>query len=211
MDRDQLRSIVESLLFLSEASLSLDRLSSLIGGVENGEIKLVLEELQSEYESKRRGFRLVVVAGDYQLRTPTENSEWVKNLFRGKATRMSRATLETLAIIAYKQPMTRGEIEQIRGVNVDGIVSTLFERQLVSIVGRKDIPGKPFLYGTTREFLELFNLKDLTELPTLKEMDEITLPEVPEQNILPIEDDDDQAKSDNDSTETDDHSEKTEG
>lgn len=187
MDREQLKSVIESLLFMSDCSLSLDRLTGVIGGVDKGEIHSVIEGLQSEYETQRRGFRLVEVAGAYQLRTPKENAEWVKNLFRGKATRMSRPTLETLAIVAYKQPITRVEIEQIRGVSVEGILSTLLERQLVRMVGRKDIVGKPFLYGTSREFLELFNLKDLTELPTLKEMDEITLPEIPEQDVLPLE------------------------
>ena len=195
MDREQLRSVIESLLFMSESSLSLDRLSAVIEGVEKSEIRSLVEELQSEYETQGRGFRLVEVAGAYQLRTPKENADWVKNLFRGKATRMSRPTLETLAILAYKQPITRGEIEQIRGVSVEGILSTLLERQLVRIVGRKDIAGKPFLYGTTREFLELFNLKDLTDLPTLKEMDEITLPEVPQQDVLPLEDEEGASKS----------------
>ena len=187
MEREQLKSVVESLLFMSESSLTLDRLETAIGAAEKADIRSVLEELQGDYESQGRGLRIVEVGGAYQMRTPKENAEWVKNLFRGKATRMSRATLETLAIIAYKQPITRGEIEQIRGVNVDGIVSTLLDRQLVRLVGRKDIAGKPFLYGTTREFLELFNLKDLTELPTLKEMEEITLPEAPEADVLPVE------------------------
>jgi len=188
MEREKLKSVVESLLFMSESSLTLERLGAVLGGVDRGDIRSVVEELQQEYEYQGRGLRVVEVAGAYQMRTPKENADWVKNLFRGKATRMSRPTLETLAIIAYKQPITRAEIEQIRGVNVDGIVSTLLERQLARLVGRKDIAGKPFLYGTTREFLELFNLKDLTELPTLKEMDEITLPEVPEQDVLPLED-----------------------
>jgi len=195
VDREQLKSVIESLLFMSESSLSLDRLSAVIEGVEKSEIRSIVEELQSEYETQGRGFRLVEVAGAYQLRTPKENADWVKNLFRGKATRMSRPTLETLAIVGYKQPITRSEIEQIRGVSVEGILSTLLERQLVRIVGRKDIAGKPFFYGTTREFLELFNLRDLTDLPTLKEMDEITLPEVPELDVLPPEDEEGTRKS----------------
>jgi len=99
---------------------------------------------------------------------------------------MSRATLETLAIIAYRQPVTRAEIEAIRGVDVDGVVSTLLERNLIRAVARKDVPGRPFLYGTTPEFLQLFNLKDLSHLPTLKEMEEITLPEV-QGDSLPLE------------------------
>ena len=92
---------------------------------------------------------------------------------------MGRATLETLAIVAYRQPITKAEIEAIRGVDVDGVITTLLERNLVRAVARKDVPGRPFLYGTTPEFLELFNLKDLAQLPTLKEMEEMTLPEIP--------------------------------
>jgi segregation and condensation protein B len=97
---------------------------------------------------------------------------------------MGKATLETLAIIAYRQPITKAEIEAIRGVDVDGVITTLLERNLVRAVARKDVPGRPFLYGTTPEFLQLFNLKDLTHLPTLKEMDEISLPEIPGDLIL---------------------------
>jgi segregation and condensation protein B len=99
---------------------------------------------------------------------------------------MGRATLETLAIIAYRQPITRAEIEAIRGVDVDGVINTLLDRSLIRAVARKDVPGRPFLYGTTPEFLQLFNLKDLTHLPTLKEMEEITLPEMPGEE-LPLE------------------------
>lgn len=177
MERDRLRSVLESLLFASDVPLTAQRMSEVLEGVEKNEIASALEELQAEFESAGRGFRLVEVAGGFQMRTPKENAEWVKNLFRGRPARMSRATLETLAIIAYKQPITRAEIEAIRGVDVDGVLSTLLERRLARIVARKDVPGRPFLYGTTSEFLELFNLKDLANLPTLKEMEEITLPE----------------------------------
>ncbi len=111
------------------------------------------------------------------MQTARENADWVKKLYRDRPARMTRATLETLAIVAYKQPMTRAEIEAIRGVDVDGVVATLLDRRLIRIVARKDVPGRPFLYGTTPEFLQLFNLKDLSHLPTLKEMEEMTLPE----------------------------------
>ncbi len=187
MEREKLKSVIESLMFVSEAILNLDRLSTIIEGVEKKEILSAIEDLQSEYENQERGIRLVEVGGGYQLRTPKENTDWIRILFRSKAARMSKPTLETLAIVAYKQPITRGEIEHIRGVSVDGIIGTLLERQWVRIVGRKDVPGKPFLYGTTREFLELFNLKDLTGLPTLKELEEIAQPEIPEQESLPAE------------------------
>jgi segregation and condensation protein B len=145
-----------------------------------------LEELQRELESHRRGVRLVEVAGGFQLRTAKANADWVKKFLGGRPARMGRATLETLAIIAYRQPITKAEIEAIRGVDVDGVVNTLLERGLIRAVARKDAPGRPFLYGTTLEFLQLFNLKDLSALPTLKETDEITLPEIPGEEI-PLE------------------------
>ncbi|MBI2989555.1 MAG: SMC-Scp complex subunit ScpB [Deltaproteobacteria bacterium] len=183
MERDRLKSVLESLLFACDAPLAVHRMGEVLEGVDKKEIASVLQELQAEYETSGRGFRLVEVAGGFQMRTPKENAEWVKNLFRGRPARMSRATLETVAIIAYKQPITRAEIEAIRGVDVDGVLSTLLERRLVRIVARKDVPGRPFLYGTTTEFLEMFNLKDLSNLPTLKEMEEMTLP--PSQNQEP--------------------------
>lgn len=180
MERDRLRSVLESLLFVAEAPLTVHRLSEVLEGIERKEIVSALEELQAEYETAGRGFRLAEVAGGYQMRTAKENADWVKNLFHDRPPRMTRATLETLAIIAYKQPITRAEIEAIRGVDVDGVLSTLLERRLVRMVARKDVPGRPFLYGTTSEFLAMFNLKELSNLPTLKEMEEITLPQPPD-------------------------------
>jgi len=176
MERDQLKSILESLFFASEGPLTPAQLGEILAGVERKEIVSAVEELSAEYDAAGRGFRLTEVAGGYQLRTARENAEWVKKLYREKPARMTRATLETLAIIAYRQPITRAEIEAVRGVDVDGVVATLLERRLIRIVARKDIPGRPFLYGTTPEFLELFNLKDLGHLPTLKEMEEMASP-----------------------------------
>ena len=181
MERDQLKSIVESLLFASEAPLTLKQFGEVLEGVERKEIASILTEMQAEYDAAGRGFRLSEIAGGFQLRTARENADWVKKLYRDRPARMSRATLETLAIIAYKQPLTRAEMEAIRGVDVDGVVATLLDRRLIRIVARKDVPGRPFLYGTTPEFLQLFNLKDLSQLPTLKEMEEMTLPEPAEQ------------------------------
>jgi segregation and condensation protein B len=185
MERDQLKSILESLLFASEGPLTVVRLGEVIDGVERKEIAVALAEMQSEYDAAGRGFRLAEVAGGYQMRTARENADWVKKLYRDRPARMSKATLETLAIIAYKQPITRAEMEAIRGVDVDGVVATLLDRRLIRIVARKDVPGRPFLYGTTPEFLQLFNLKDLGQLPTLKEMEEMTLPDLPEEKSPP--------------------------
>lgn len=186
MEREDAKSIIESLLFVADGPLTLQRLGEVLEGVEKEDLRSTLDELQAELESDRRGVRLVEVAGGYQLRTAKVNADWVKKFLGGRPARMGRATLETLAIIAYRQPITRAEIEAIRGVDVDGVINTLLERSLIRAVARKDVPGRPFLYGTTPEFLQLFNLKDLTHLPTLKEMEEITLPEIPGEE-LPLE------------------------
>jgi len=184
MEGETLMSIVESLLFVAEGPLTLQRLAEVIESADKSEITAALEQIRTDLESNRRGVRLVEVAGGYQLRTPKENADWVKKFLGGRPARMGRATLETLAIVAYRQPVTKAEIEAIRGVDVDGVVNTLMERSLIRAVGRKDVPGRPFLFGTTPEFLQLFNMKDLSELPTLKELDEITLPEPVGEGVL---------------------------
>jgi segregation and condensation protein B len=186
MEREEIKSVVESLLFVAEAPLTIQRLGEVLEAVPKEDIRSTLNELQAELEANRRGVRLVEVAGGYQLRTAKINADWVKKFLGGRPARMGRATLETLAIIAYRQPITRAEIEAIRGVDVDGVINTLLERSLIRAVARKDVPGRPFLYGTTAEFLQLFNLKDLTHLPTLKEMTEMTLVEIPGEE-LPVE------------------------
>jgi segregation and condensation protein B len=186
MEREEIKSVIESLLFVAEAPLTVQRLGEVLEGVAKEDIRSTLDELHAELEANRRGVRLVEVAGGYQLRTAKVNADWVKKFLGGRPARMGRATLETLAIIAYRQPITRAEIEAIRGVDVDGVINTLLDRSLIRAVARKDVPGRPFLYGTTPEFLQLFNLKDLTHLPTLKEMTEMTLPEIPGEE-LPVE------------------------
>ena len=183
MEREEIRSIIESLLFVADGPLSVQRFGEVLDGVPRHLIQSILNDLQAELDEQNRGIRLVEVAGGYQLRTPKPNADWVKKFLGGRPARMGKATLETLAIIAYRQPITKAEIEAIRGVDVDGVISTLLERNLIRAVARKDVPGRPFLYGTTPEFLQLFNLKDLSELPTLKAMDEISLPEIPGDTI----------------------------
>ena len=186
MEREEIKSIIESLLFVADGPLTIQKLGEVLEGVGKADLRSTLDELQAELENSRRGIRLVEVAGGYQLRTPKVNADWVKKFLGGRPARMGRATLETLAIIAYRQPITRAEIEAIRGVDVDGVINTLLDRSLIRAVARKDVPGRPFLYGTTPEFLQLFNLKDLTHLPTLKEMEEITLPQILGE-ALPVE------------------------
>ena len=179
MERQEIKSILESLLFVADVPQSVQRLSEVIDESDRKTIEEILAELQSELDAQNRGVRLVEVAGGYQLRTPKTNAEWVKKFLGGRPARMGKATLETLAIVAYRQPITKAEIEAIRGVDVEGVVTTLLERSLIRAVARKDVPGRPFLYATTPEFLQLFNLKNLSELPPLKETEEISLPEIP--------------------------------
>jgi segregation and condensation protein B len=186
MEREEVKSILESLLFVADGPLTVQRFAEVLDGADKETIQTLLRELQTDLEAPSRGLRLVEVAGGYQLRTEKNNADWVKKFLGGRPARMGRATLETLAIIAYRQPITKAEIESIRGVDVDGVITTLLERNLIRAVARKDVPGRPFLYGTTAEFLQLFNLKDLTELPTLKETDEISLPEI-SRDVIPLE------------------------
>ena len=186
MEREDVKSVIESLLFVADGPLTVQRFAEVLDGVDKETIQALLGEMQIELEAPSRGLQLVEVAGGYQLRTAKVNADWVKKFLGGRPARMGRATLETLAIIAYRQPITKAEIESIRGVDVDGVIATLLERNLIRAVARKDVPGRPFLYGTTAEFLQLFNLKDLTELPTLKETDEISLPEI-SRDVIPLE------------------------
>ncbi len=172
MNSEELKSVVESLLFAAGAPLSLRKMVEIFEGeVGKAEVRSALAALQEEYSSGRRGFRLLEVAGGYQFRTVAENAAYVRRLFRERPGRLSRAALETLAIIAYKQPVTKAEIEAIRGVEVDGVLGSLLARQLIRVLGRKEVPGRPWVYGTTPQFLELFGLRDLSDLPPLREVE----------------------------------------
>lgn len=162
--------IVESVLFASGAPLSLKRLAEILDGPPLKEILAAVLQLKKEYAEGARGIQLHEVAGGYQLRTARENAEWVRALFREKPARLGRAALETLSVIAYKQPVTKTDIEAIRGVDVDGTLATLMARRLIKIAGRKEAVGRPLLYATSGEFLEAFQLKDLQDLPSLKEL-----------------------------------------
>jgi segregation and condensation protein B len=161
---------VESVLFAAGEPVSLARLAEVVPGPSRAELRAALVALGEAAERERRGIHLVEVAGGWQLRTVPEHAEWVRRLFQQKPWRLTRATLETLAIVAYKQPITRAEIEAIRGVDADSVLASLLTRKLVKIVGRKDVIGRPLLYGTTRHFLEVFGLRDLGGLPVLAEV-----------------------------------------
>jgi segregation and condensation protein B len=163
--------ILEALLFASETPLSLERIEELLDGYSKAEVSRSLADLQEQCRQPGRGIIMSEAAGGYRLTTKPEAAAWIQRLRGSKPTRLSRAALETLALIAYKQPITKAEIETIRGVMVDGVLKTLVERDLVRILGRKPEVGRPILYGTSRSFLEYFGFKDLSELPTLKEIE----------------------------------------
>jgi segregation and condensation protein B len=175
MDEQRLRSAVESLLLVSENPVSIREMAEAFeGGVLDPEIAAVLEGLRSGYDADGRGMRLREAAGGWQLHTPSENAAVIRNMLKLKPQRLSAAALETLAIIAYRQPATRPEIEEIRGVDCGGVLKVLVDRRLIRILGKKDEVGRPFIYGTTREFLEFFGLKDLADLPTLKDFEQLS-------------------------------------
>ena len=166
---DRLKPVVEALVFASGDPLPARRITELVGATA-AEVAAALEAIAAELDG--RGIRLVEVAGGWQLRTAPEHHRVVKQLFKERPQRLTRASLETLAMIAYRQPMTKAEIESIRGVDCSGVLESLGERRLVRIAGRRDGPGRPLLYATTAEFLELFGLKDLRAMPTLPELGE---------------------------------------
>jgi len=173
MDDREAKSILESLLFISGDPLPL---KTIINILDIGEVdaEKIVRELISEYQLKNSGLLIAEVAEGVQMVTRPACAPWVKKLLTTAIpAKLSNQSLETLAIVAYKQPIIKAEIEAIRGVNSDGVLKTLLERRLVKILGRKEAPGRPLMYGTTKEFLQYFGLKDLSELPTLKEFSDI--------------------------------------
>lgn len=167
---ERLLAIVESVMFAAGEPLTMTRLADAVPGPSRAELRAALRILGERAEGEGRGIRLVEVAGGYQFRTAPEYAQWVRRLFQQKPWRLTRATLETLAIVAYKQPITRAEIEVIRGVDVDSVLASLLSRKLIRIVGRKNVVGRPLIYGSTRQFLEVFGLRDLASLPSLSEV-----------------------------------------
>jgi len=185
IDARELKAILEAVLFVSPEPMPVARLMSILGTVSKAEVVQTLGVLAHELDREGRGIQLVQIAGGYRLVTKQEYGPWLKRMDKAKtAQKLSRSALESLAIIAYKQPLVRAEIEEIRGVETSGVLRTLCERKLVRIVGRKDVPGRPIMYGTTKFFLEHFGLQDLSQLPPLREFKELG---ESEQALLPIE------------------------
>ncbi|MCK4895059.1 MAG: SMC-Scp complex subunit ScpB [Calditrichia bacterium] len=167
-------NILESLLFTSEAPLTVSRIREIIPELKPKEIEEAVTNLNEQYQKGGRTFEIKEIAGGYQLFTLPEYADYIDKLFQTRQkSRLTQKALETVAIIAYKQPLTKHEIEEIRGVNVDGVMKTLLSRNLITISGRAKAPGSPFLYVTTKRFLDYFGLTGLEDLPKLKEIDEL--------------------------------------
>jgi segregation and condensation protein B len=169
----RVRTVIETLLFLAERPLSPEEIRAATG-LDVERIEKGLDQLSGHYREGLSGIVLHEVAGGWQLRTSPVNADFARRFLKVKPQRLTRAALETLAIVAYRQPVTRPEIEDIRGVDCGAVMKALLERRLVKILGKKEEPGRPILYGTTREFLEFFALKDLASLPTLREFHELS-------------------------------------
>jgi len=171
---NHVRGVVEAILFVNEKPVTLEQIKKVIDTVGLADIKRTLQEMQAEFEKRKNGMMIVEIAGGYQMLSNPLYASYVRDFYKTKhKEKLSKPALETLAIIAYKQPVSRADVETIRGVNSDGVVVHLIEKELIKIVGRKDVPGKPYLYGTTKQFLEYFGLKSLQDLPKLEEFPDL--------------------------------------
>jgi segregation and condensation protein B len=173
-DLEDIKATLEALLFVSHDPLTMEKLASVLEGVPKSTLKTTMQVLQDEYEQVGRGLLITEVAGGFVMVTRPEHSAAIKRLSKAKtSTKLSRSALEAMAIISYKQPITRSEIEKIRGVETSGVLRTLLDQKMIRIVGRQEIPGRPILYGTGKQFLQRFGLRDLRDLPPLKELKDL--------------------------------------
>jgi segregation and condensation protein B len=174
MSDNNLKPALEALLFASDKPLTLEQIKNALDTKETEQLRAVIQDLKSEYESTNRGMRIAEIANGYQMVTATNFAPFLKKLYKARhVERLSKPALETLAIIAYKQPLTKREIESLRNVNVDGVVKNLLEKDLIRVSGRKKAPGRPLVFATTRQFLEYFGLKSLEELPKMEDFSKL--------------------------------------
>ena len=185
MDNLDIKPILEGIFFVSDSPIRLETLVEILSESNREEILEGIGRIKTEYEEGSKGVELIEIASGYQFRTKPRWAEWINRLKKAKAVKLSRSALETLAIIAYRQPIIRPAIEEIRGVDSGWVLRTLLEKDLVKMMGRKDLPGRPMIYGTTRTFLELFGLNTLADLPTLKEVQPPpVVEEIPKEEIM---------------------------
>jgi segregation and condensation protein B len=173
MERTEKRRLVEALVLASPDPISAERIAAIVPHCKPSEAAALVEELNAEYREREHAFEIHEVAGGYRIRTLPEFAPWLQQLESQRALRLSRAALETLSLVAYRQPVTRAEIEHVRGVDAGAVLRSLLERRLVRIAGHREVPGRPMVYGTTRRFLEVFGLNDLKDLPALRSLEEV--------------------------------------
>lgn len=173
MEKEQQRRIVEAVILASPEPISAQRIAELVPRCNPTQVRGFVGELNELYASERHAFEIWEVAGGYQLRSLPEFAPYLKQIQKTRPLRLSQAALETLAIVAYRQPVTRAEVEQIRGVDAGAVLRTLLDRRLIRIAGHRDVPGRPIVYGTTRRFLEVFGLVKLADLPNLRDVEEL--------------------------------------
>jgi len=167
---NHVKGVIEAILFVNEKPVTLDQMKKVLDTISSGELKKVIKLLQDEYNDYKKGIEIKEIAGGYQMLSNSIYASYIRDFYKTKhKEKLSKPSLETLAIMAYKQPVTRADIEMVRGVNSDGVVGNLLDKELIKIVGKKDVPGRPYLYGTTKQFLEYFGLKSLENLPKLEE------------------------------------------
>ncbi len=173
MKSEEQRRVVEALILASPDPITLGRLAQIVPHLKEGKAKDLINELNTVYADQDRAFEIWEVAGGYQIRTRAEFSGYLQQLRKERPLRLTKATLETLSIIAYKQPATRAEVEEVRGVDSGAVIKTLLERRLVRISGHKEVPGRPMLYSTSKRFLEVFGLESIKKLPSLRELEDL--------------------------------------
>lgn len=168
MEREQQRRVVEAVILASPEPIAPARIAAVLPDCNPSQVRALVDELNAEYTEQRRAFEIWEVAGGYQLRSLPEFSPWLKQVQKTRPLRLSAAALETLAVVAYRQPVTRAEIEHVRGVDCGAVLKSLLDRGLLRIAGHRDVPGRPIVYATSRRFLEVFGLSKLGELPSLR-------------------------------------------
>ncbi len=202
-----IKGIIESILFVSEKPVTVNQLRDVIEGMDSNEIKKGIMALQEEYAQRKSGIVIMEIAGGYQMMTNPTYAMYLRKFYSHRhKERLSKPALETLAIVAYKQPVSRQDIELIRGVNSDGVVNHLVNKGLIKIIGRKDVPGRPYIYGTTKQFLEYFGLRSLSDLPKLEDFSSLEPMEELEEKALSEEQEKSQENQENKTTEEGDSS-----
>jgi len=191
MEENNLKSAVEALIFASDKPITLEQIKKVLGNLDSASINKIIEELKTDYQAQNRGMRIIEIAGGFAMITSTNFTPFLKKLFKSRySEKLSKPALESLAIIAYKQPLTKSEIESLRNVNVDGVMKSLVDKNLIRICGRKKVPGRPFVFGTTREFLEHFGLKSLADLPKIEDFTEMAQQKQVQNDIEPLSQED---------------------